>query len=244
MPLPTSLDPEDGDNMICFIAEIAVRRLSNRIHSSLYATEASGAYPDNDSSASGRTTPGNKRKRLDSDVPYSITVPGSSTGADPSLTAGPTANFDRSSTGKVLPISAELNRQLEAWYKAMPDNIRPPLLAGNRSSSVFTYDFGSHDIAENDPQWHDTQQPQHTTTRTLSERVQILRIHYYAARHIIHRPFVLGVAWQEQQQILAREAADSGGGRVSPSSAALPPLPLTEDILENLEAETVGDTGI
>ncbi|CAK7228073.1 hypothetical protein SCUCBS95973_006757 [Sporothrix curviconia] len=245
MPLPTSLDPDDGDNMICFIAEIAARRLSNRIHSSLYATEGNdfgqglfGMISDTDSSVSGRTTPGHKRKRADSDMPFEANVQAGSAGAGlgAGLGAGAiSAQPDNSGIGKMLPISAELNRQLEAWYEAMPDNIRPPLLAGNRTGEVRAraFDLGSSDLAENDPQWHDMQQPQHTI-HTLNERVQILRIHYYAARHIIHRPFVLGVAWQQQQhqqqqqQLSGRESVESSG-HVSPP--ALPPF-FSADALE------------
>jgi hypothetical protein len=41
MPLPSSLDPDDGDDTIYFMAEIVARRLLNRIHSSLYVTGSS-----------------------------------------------------------------------------------------------------------------------------------------------------------------------------------------------------------
>ncbi|KIH94248.1 hypothetical protein SPBR_06116 [Sporothrix brasiliensis 5110] len=207
MPLPTSLDPNDGDNIICFVAEITARRFLNRIHNSLYATEGT--------------------------------------------------DFGQG-VGKMLPISAELNRQLEAWYHAMPDNIRPPLTSKRRSSAGdAALDMGPIDISENDPQWRDTRQ-QHTT-RTLSECVEILRIHYYAARHIIHRPFVLDVAWQYQQQILARDGTEFArnndeksktteatvGLQRSKSVAALasssvPPLPLSADVLGNAQGLNIG----
>ncbi|CAK7212158.1 hypothetical protein SEUCBS140593_001419 [Sporothrix eucalyptigena] len=201
MPLPASLDPDDEGTEF---------------------GQGIGIIPDNESATGGRTTPGNKRKRGETDIytatvaseaEYGVNASASGSGAGSAAGTG-VLGIDNSGVGKMLPISAELNRQLEAWYHAMPDNIRPPLNSTRRSSGTeansagdAVFDTGSIDIGENDPQWHDTQQQQHTT-HTLSERVQILRIHYYAARHIIHRPFVLGVAWQQQQQIQARESAD------------------------------------
>ena len=39
MPLPRTADPSEADDMIYFIAETSVRRLLNRIHSSLYSSD-------------------------------------------------------------------------------------------------------------------------------------------------------------------------------------------------------------
>lgn len=254
MPLPSSLDPDDGDDMICFVAEIAARRLFNRIHSSLYATGSSDSaqgnlvIPDSDSATSGRTTPGYKRKRGENDM-YATTLGASTTGAGAGAGLG-LSGSDNTGIGKMLPVSAELNRQLETWYRAMPDHIRPPLgnnTGSNRADGNVTSGMSFVDDLNNlsgdDAPWQDSRQKH--TTKPLNERVQILRIHYYAARHIIHRPFVLGVAWQQQQQILAREHGSGGtntgaGVRVSdeannpqpPASASASASPLPTAVLE------------
>ncbi|KIH90122.1 hypothetical protein SPBR_00779 [Sporothrix brasiliensis 5110] len=241
MPLPSSHDPNDGNDMICFVAEIAARRLLNRIHSSLYAkggydsAQESLAIPDNDSAAGGRTTPGSKRKRDEVDINASMaasrTIVGFGLGLDPSSTQ----NTD---IVKMLPISAELNRQLEAWYQAMPEHIRPPLDDDNNGRRSNSGTAGgdlsfTDDLNEGVSPWPHSRQRH--TSKPVYERSQILRIHYFAARHIIHRPFVLAAAWQQQQQILAserlsggnREGADAGGRSVAneASNSTPPPLP-------------------
>jgi hypothetical protein len=111
--------------MIYFVAETAVRRLLNRIHSSLYASD-------------------------NADLP--AMVEGASTPNSISLS-------------KMLALSSELNRQLEEWYGSIPGKLRPPI--------------GTAPIA--------------------SDRGKVLRIRYYAARHIIHRHFVLCVALQQMR---------------------------------------------
>lgn len=242
MPLPSSLDPDDGDDMICFVAEIAARRLLNRIHSSLYAkgdsdsVQESLTIPDSDSATSGRTTPGNKRKRAEYDIYASTTA--SKTGSSIGLGLNSTDNTD---IVKMLPVSAELNRQLESWYQAMPEHIRPPLddnggryrTSGDLSFIDDLNDLSNlNNLGDEDAPWLGNHQRH--STKLLKERVQILRIHYYAARHIIHRPFILGVAWQHQQQILARERGSSNGPSTASNtppppfnntSASVPPLP-------------------
>jgi hypothetical protein len=142
---------------------------------------------------------GNKRKRGENDM-YTTTATVSVTGAGVGVGL---SGSDYTSIGKILPVSAELNRQLEAWYRAMPDHIRP-LLGDNSGSSKtgsnvtgdLSFIDDLNDLSGDDSLWYDNQRKH--TTQPLNERVQILRIHYYAARHIIHRPFILGVAWRQQ----------------------------------------------
>jgi len=145
MPLPRSLDPSETDDMIYFVAETAVRRLLNRIHSSLYA-------PDNTDMAEGAVTPNNI------------------------------------SLNKMLSLSSELDRQLQEWYFSIPFKLRPPI--------------GTEPIA--------------------SYRGRVLRIRYYAARHIIHRPFVLSVALQ---QMRLRSSSSGPSSQLSGPSPPPPPPP-------------------
>lgn len=123
MPLPRTLHPRENDDIYYFVAETAIRRLLNRIHSSLYSTD------HNDINA--------------------LTE-------DPSMSGN-------ISVHKLLSLSSELNRQLEEWYHSIPGKIRPPI--------------GTEHVA--------------------NDRGKVLRIRYYAARHIIHRPFILYVALQQ-----------------------------------------------
>jgi hypothetical protein len=145
MPLPGTLNPREreNDDMLYFVAETAIRRLLNRIHSSLYSKEHTdiNALADN-----------------------------------------PTM-LNNLSLHKLLSLSSELNRQLEEWYHSIPSKIRPPM----------------------------------GTERVVNDRAKVLRIRYYAARHIIHRPFVLFVALQQ--------AATSPCGLSSSSPQPLYPLP-------------------
>jgi hypothetical protein len=152
MPLPHSLDPGDHQTTIHFIAEIAIRRLLNRIHSSLY-------NPEN----------------TDTVVP-----------TDPATT------WQGLSLQKLLALSSELDRQLEEWYISIPDGIRPPR--------------GVETMA--------------------SDRGRILRIRYYAARHIIHRPFILHTVIQQQYQQRQRSGKapeESPGAQPDPRSTQTPP---------------------
>lgn len=239
MPLPSSLDPDDGDDMICFVAEIAARRLLNRIHSTLYATGGidsvqggSLTIPDSDSATSGRTTPGNKRKRADYNL-YASTTPSALPTATPGVGIGlGLGSSDNTGIDKMLPVSAELNRQLEAWYRAMPEHIRP-LLSDNNTSGPSGGDMSFiddlNDLSGDDMPWlgGSRSKPQHapTTTKPYNERIQILRIQYYAARHIIHRPFVLAVAYHQQQQILSRERATRSASTSDTATNTPPPVP-------------------
>jgi len=154
MPLPRSLDPDEHDDMICFVAETAVRRLLNRIHSALYGPDSGGVSTISDKDA------------------------------------GP---YDAGALNKQLVLSSELNRQLEEWYGSIPGTLRPPI--------------GTESVA--------------------SSRGKILRIRYYTARHIIHRPFVLAVALEHR-----RQSSRSSPGRSAPPQA--PPIPRV--VLEKCEA--------
>ncbi|KAI1764535.1 putative C6 finger domain protein [Hypoxylon sp. FL1150] len=107
----------------CFLAEISIRRLLNRIHNSLYP-----------------------RRRNDFTL--------SST----SLMAP-----DEFSIEEILSMTSvcdELHRQLDLWHASIPEPCRPPLEPGPLDN----------------------------------DRIAILRIRYFAARHIIYRPFALYVA--------------------------------------------------
>jgi hypothetical protein len=123
MPLPRTLNMSENDDIIYFVAETAIRRLLNRIHSSLYSREQ----------------------------------------ADINTLAEDAGMLNNISLHKLLTLSSELNRQLEEWYHSIPGKIRPPI----------------------------------GTERVANDRGKVLRIRYYAARHIIHRPFVLYVALQQ-----------------------------------------------
>lgn len=140
MQLAQSLTPGEHEEMIYFVAETAIRRLLNRVHSSLYSSENSDLV----SFADIGPRPGNI------------------------------------SLGKLINVSAELNRQLEEWYMSIPESLRPPL--------------GTEAIA--------------------NDRGKVLRLRFYAARHIIHRPFVLYAALKQQQAV--SRATSVGSSPVSP----------------------------
>ncbi|KAF8862705.1 hypothetical protein BDZ45DRAFT_702805 [Acephala macrosclerotiorum] len=103
----------------CYLAEISVRRLLNRIHNSLYP----------------RTSTLSSTSMAVSDV------------------------FSGRSITAVTTICDELHRQLDLWYESIPEPFRPSL--------------------EIDP--------------LADDRETVLRIRYYASKHIIYRPFVLYV---------------------------------------------------
>lgn len=123
MPLPRTLNITENNDILYFVAETAIRRLLNRIHSSLYSREH----------------------------------------ADINALAEDPAMLNNISLHKLVTLSSELNRQLEEWYHSIPGKIRPLIGTGH----------------------------------VANDRGKVLRIRYYAARHIIHRPFVLYVALQQ-----------------------------------------------
>ena len=129
MPLPTNLELESEEQAILFIAETAMRRLQNRIHSALYSPDGDGL------------------------------VSGSGSGMESG------GSWHIQNLQRLLALSGELHRQLEEWYSSMPEDVRPPQ--------------GMEPIA--------------------SSRCKVLRIRYYAAQHMIHRPFVLHVVHQQEK---------------------------------------------
>jgi hypothetical protein len=153
MPLPTQLELESEEHAILFIAETAMRRLQNRIHSALYS-------PDGDS-----------------------LVPGSGSGMESG------GSWHIQNLQRILALSGELHRQLEEWYSSMPEDVRPPQ--------------GMEPIA--------------------SSRRKVLRIRYYGAQHIIHRPFVLHVVHQQQ-----RSRSSTPSGMDPELFAAVPPVVLEQ----------------
>ncbi|KAF7535873.1 hypothetical protein G7054_g4997 [Neopestalotiopsis clavispora] len=161
MPLPHSMDPSDHEETIHLFAEIAIRRLLNRVHSSLYNPETDNLFP----------------RMLD-----------------------PTTSRQGLSLQKLLTLSSELDRQLEEWYVSIPDVIRPPR--------------GIEPI--------------------LNERGCKLRIRYYAARHIIHRPFVLYAAAQQSRGTSLSSAQTSPGRAVPPSHS---PPPAADGLLPQVVVE-------
>lgn len=104
----------------CYLAEISIRRLLNRIHNTLYPHKTGNL------SSTSLATSG--------DVPVR----------------------EISSTRAICD---ELHRQLDIWYYSIPEPYRPAL-------GVET---------------------------TPNDRDRVLRIRYYATKHIIYRPFVLYV---------------------------------------------------
>jgi hypothetical protein len=109
----------------CFLAEISVRRLLNRIHNSL--------YPRKDHFLAVSTA--------------TLTAP---------------ENLSPAGIASMMSICDELYSQLKTWHTSIPEAYRPSLEMG----SVGEY----------------------------NDREAILRIRYYAARHIIWRPFVIYIA--------------------------------------------------
>ncbi|KAI1395621.1 putative C6 finger domain protein [Hypoxylon fuscum] len=120
----------DTVHSTCFLAEISIRRLLNRIHNSLYP----------------------QRQNFLSLSSTSLMAP------------------DEFSIEEILSMTSvcdELHRQLDLWHTSIPEPCRPPLELGP---------------LEND-------------------RIAILRIRYFAARHIIYRPFALYVATHSESSI-------------------------------------------
>lgn len=110
----------------CYLAEISVRRLLNRIHNSLYPSKQ-----------------------------HFLAL--SST----ALTAPEDLSINEISS--MMSVCDELYSQLETWHSSIPEAFRPSL---------------------------NTTIPPHE----YNDREAILRIRYYAARHIIWRPFVIFIA--------------------------------------------------
>ena len=110
----------------CYLAEISIRRLLNRIHNSLYPSKK-----------------------------HVLTL--SST----SLTAHEDFSIDDISS--MMSVCDELHAQLETWHSSIPVAFRPEL---------------------------DVRSPADAPV----DRRSVLRIRYYASRHIIYRPFVLYIA--------------------------------------------------
>ncbi|KAJ5951582.1 Transcription factor [Penicillium vulpinum] len=107
----------------CYLAEISIRRLLNRVHNSLYP---------------------NKKHVL----------------ALSSTTLATPEEFSIDDISSMSAVCDELRSQLELWHSSIPEIFRPKL---NIEASV----------------------------RESNDRQAILRIRYFAARHIIYRPFVL-----------------------------------------------------
>jgi hypothetical protein len=114
----------------CYLAEISIRRLLNRIHNSLYP-------------------------RKQNVLTLSST----------SLTASD--DFSTRQLSSVTAICEELRRQLHLWYASIPEPFRPEL----------------------------------GVEPTGNDRETVLRIRYYATKHIIYRPFVLYVITHSAAQL-------------------------------------------
>jgi len=109
----------------CYLAEISIRRLLNRIHSSLYPSKKHGLKLS-------------------------------------STTLTTTEDFSVEDISSISAVCDELRSQLELWHSSIPDTYRPRL-----------------DLPP--------------TMQESDDRQAILRIRYFAARHIIYRPFLLHI---------------------------------------------------
>ncbi|KAJ8129185.1 hypothetical protein O1611_g4448 [Lasiodiplodia mahajangana] len=101
------------------------------------------------------------------------------------LSPDPVRVWQRLGLPKLLSLSAELNRQLEQWYRSIPDYLR--FLKG--------------------------------TDHLTSDRSRVLRLRYYMARHLIHRPFLLQTVTRQQE---ARSPAQSSLPEADPFSLPVP----------------------
>lgn len=117
----------------CYLAEISVRRLLNRIHNSLYP----------------------RKKHVLSLSPTTLMAP---------------EEFSIEDVSSMMTVCDELRTQLDTWHSSIPEPFRPIL------------GVGSPAIESND-------------------REAVLRIRYFAARHIIYRPFVLYIATHGTKQV-------------------------------------------
>ncbi|KAK8080005.1 C6 finger domain-containing protein [Apiospora hydei] len=162
MSLPRSMNQNmsDANDTISFVAEIALRRLLNRILSSLYSAQ--------------EAVPG-----LNSAPPASSPhqFPSSDTAA---LSIW---QYQGLSLPKTMALSSELNRQLEQWYDSIPDGVEP----------------------------------------IETDRDRTLRVRYYEARYLIHRPFVMqAAAGQQHQQQTISQADTFSSIAVAAAAAAMP----------------------
>ncbi|KAK8119059.1 uncharacterized protein PG998_003685 [Apiospora kogelbergensis] len=151
IPLPRSMDMEsmsDANDTVGFVAEIALRRLLNRVLNSLYSTQDIATVTS------------------DMYFVHPFSSPPRRFSTETASSKWPQQHQQGLSLQKLLALSSELNRQLEQWHDSMPDGLRPPK--------------GVEPIE--------------------SERGRVLRIRYYEARYIIHRPFVIQAAFSHQQQ--------------------------------------------
>lgn len=117
MAFPKAGNPPDREKL-CYMAEISLRRLLNRVHNSIY----------------------NSAEQV-------------------SFNATPDRSSLRMPVASLIALTTELDLQLSVWYDSVPETIKPTL----------------------------------GLEPTADDRERILRIRYYAARHIIHRQFVLYV---------------------------------------------------
>lgn len=108
----------------CYLAEISIRRLLNRIHNSL--------YPDKQNFTS----------------PYHIPLVAPKDFSFPDICS-------------TMTVCDEFHTQLETWHTSIPEAFRPTL----------DIEYFSNNVSNG--------------------REAILRIRYFAARHIIYMPFVL-----------------------------------------------------
>ena len=117
----------------CYLAEISIRRLLNRIHNSLYPLKK-----------------------------HVLTLSSTSLSA--------TEEFSAQDVMSMIAVGDELQSQLEMWHASIPEEFRPNLEAGSPSTQY-------------------------------EDREDILRIRYFAARHIIHRPFLLYITANGASQV-------------------------------------------
>lgn len=106
----------------CYLAEISIRRLLNRIHNSLYPS----------------------KRRVPTLSSATLTIP----------------EFSIQEISSISAVCDELRSQLELWHSSIPETFRPGL-------SI------------------------HFPVQESNDRQAILPIRYFAARHIIYRPFLL-----------------------------------------------------
>lgn len=123
LPSCTNLDLMQST---CFLAEISIRRLLNRIHNSLY--------------------PSKKHVLMLS-----------------STTIMAADEYSIQDVTSMISVCDELHTQLETWHSSIPAEFRPALGVGSPET-------------------------------LFRDRQHILRIRYFAARHIINRPFLLYIA--------------------------------------------------
>ncbi|KAI1127375.1 hypothetical protein F5Y10DRAFT_278170 [Nemania abortiva] len=101
------------------------------------------------------------------------------------LSPDPVRVWQRLGLPKLLSLGAELNRQLEQWYRSIPDYLRFPK----------------------------------GTDHLTSDRSRVLRMRYYMARHLIHRPFLLQLVSRQQE---ARSPAQSSLPEADPFNLPVP----------------------